>query len=1137
MELGTTLDGKFVVINRLGKGRFSEVFRGTSVGAKARPVAIKVLRESLDDSLTREVFEREVESLRMLRHENVVEFLAHGETSDGYPYLITEYCEHAVEPARRWDSSVLALTESLLSATQQAHAQGIIHRDIKPQHLLRRDVGGPIKVIDFGIASIRRRLPTGVTLATHHTPGYACDEQIVGKPAKPQFDLYSTVACVLWYLTGRDPDQESSLAAQLNDRSLQIPTAFRELLARLTDVNDSTMTAGTALRELQQISKKWQDTEEYHLIIRHEVFARLAAELQVSSNDQVAICEEISRDLEEWRGTYPCLLTEKGAEDPEAFQQYGYRLVGRNYVWRVRPHESGRALVVHQFAPVSADEADGLRQLGLELPIDWFVTPPRAPDSHSTSVRPLCVRVIEFEKSRQAERESTKARLDLVDSWENVFRLQRQLMSDPASSLEYTEWEDQGEIVRVSVANLTERFALWQPDERLSMSGRSPSEFLPIGTMIGAGFPFVFIRKDEGRDLAEVAARGRLAPDRSLQYSALRKQQDALSAVRKGTSVNPALPQVLCGLAVPEATRSVTVEDWFHKDLDAAKRTAVSRAISAEDVMLIQGPPGTGKTVAIAELVLQILQKDRQARILLVSQSNVALDQAIEKIVQLDPQVALARIARVEDKVSDVGKNWLLRPRTSEWRSAVLARSRAYLDSMELDPATDLSIGAASQLFEEIVHTEQRIRELEAARMPILGRLSGESRRGDVAGGSDVRDELELLDEELTEHRQTREIAAELLREFFGSHGVVVEGPPHSWGEHLQAVGAALALNPRSGLAGLWDEWRRQFGRGLPYEAALARRSRILAGTCLGAASHPAVSRGEFDWVIVDESGRATSPEILVPLLRGKRAVLVGDHHQLPPVLDRELTDDQLESLGLTRTELERSLFQQLFETLPLENKVSLTTQYRMTAAIASLVSEVFYDGALVTGPRDDAFVPDWPERRITWLSTSKLSDRHEVRRGTSYFNPQEATITRGVLEQWQRRAAAGGEAPSVGVIAGYDEHRRALERELDLDVPDKWDPLEVEVNTVDAFQGRERDLLIYNTVRSNQAGQVGFLSDVRRINVAFSRGREMLVIVGDADMLRLSSGRDGAAPFKKVLDWIRSHPDSAAIINMTEKS
>jgi hypothetical protein len=421
--------------------------------------------------------------------------------------------------------------------------------------------------------------------------------------------------------------------------------------------------------------------------------------------------------------------------------------------------------------------------------------------------------------------------------------------------------------------------------------------------------------------------------------------------------------------------------------------------------------------------------------------------------------------------------------------------------------------------------------------MPILGRLSGEARRGDGGQPSDARDELELLDEELAERRETRDIATELLREFFESHGVVIEGPPDTWGERLQAIGAAQALNPRSGLAGLWDEWRRQFGRGLPYEAALARRSRILAGTCLGAASHLAVSRGEFDWVIVDESGRATSPEILVPLLRGKRAVLVGDHHQLPPVLDRELTDDQLESLGLTRVELEQSLFQQLFESLPEENKVSLATQYRMTTAIAGLVSDVFYDGALTTGQRHRTFVPDWPEKPVTWLSTSKLADRYEVRRGTSYFNPQEATITRGVLEQWRKRAEAAGVRPTVGVIAGYDEHRRVLERDLDLDMPGRWDPLDVEVNTVDAFQGRERDLLVYNTVRSNHAGQVGFLSDVRRINVAFSRGRELLVVVGDADMLRLSSGRDGAAPFKRVLDWIRSHGDVATVINMTGKA
>ncbi len=263
----------------------------------------------------------------------------------------------------------------------------------------------------------------------------------------------------------------------------------------------------------------------------------------------------------------------------------------------------------------------------------------------------------------------------------------------------------------------------------------------------------------------------------------------------------------------------------------------------------------------------------------------------------------------------------------------------------------------------------------------------------------------------------------------------------------------------------------------------------------------------------------------------------MGDHHQLPPVVDSELSESELAPFGLARADLERSLFQNLFEAFPPENEVGLTVQYRMDPAIARLVSEVFYNGALSSGPRPISVVPEWPPRPVTWLSTSRWADRHEVPRGTSFLNPIEARMTRGVLERWRAAADKAHVAWTVGVIAGYDEHRQLLERDLQLDIPDRWSPLDVEVNTVDAFQGRERDLIVYNGVRSNPKGNIGFLSDSRRVNVAFSRAREKLVVIGDSDMLRLAVGHAGATPFKAVLDWIRRNGDSAELIYMTEGS
>lgn len=880
MNLGDRLDGKFVLVSRLGAGRFSEVFRGTTLGAHSQPVAIKILKDPMDDALTREVFEREVESLRSLRHENIVEFLGSGQTPDARPYLATEFCDKSIAPLGRWDSSLaVEFVEALLLALQQAHGDGIVHRDLKPQHLLRKDPDGPIKVIDFGISSIRRRLPTGVTLAGHFTPGYACADQMAGRPSRPQFDLYAVAACSLWFLAGRAPDSEIGLATQLKDLS-GVPKAFREFLKSLTNVDDQTLTAGTALRRLHEISANWRATEEHRLILTHDLLRSLSLHWDLNG-DVVAACTRVSEDLSPVHGVYPYLAAAKGASDRVAFQGYSYRLMGRNYLWRMTVHQSGRAFTVSSFEGLSPDELDAHRQTGIEMPIDWFVTPPAQVDSSFRPVEAVCCQLIDFEARKADEWESTRSRIEMVEGWENVFRLQRQLLANPASLTDYTDFEEDGDLLRVKVTLGAVQPNLWRPEEPLSMTSSESSEPVSVGRFAGRAHDRVLVRRDDNRAIRELAHRGRIGPDRGLAYAALRRQQDALFVVRKGTAVNPLLSEVLCGLREPEVPDPSHVTDWVQSALDPAKQKAVELALGTNDVVLIQGPPGTGKTVAIAELVLQILKREPQSKILLVSQSNVALDQALEKIAGADADVLMTRIARDEDKVSDYARPWILRHKTLEWRERVLAKSKSYLDSLIPDASQNLSVSSARQLLADLVGLQTRTKALAATRMPILGMIAAEQRRGEDRLDSETREELALVDEELQKCREDREVALDLLKEFFDSRHVVVEGEPESWSIALDGIGAAEALRPESRLAALWDEWRRQFGRGLPYEAALARRARVLAGTCLGSAWHPSVSRGEFDWVICDESGRATSPELMVPLVRARRAVLVYRNHKI----------------------------------------------------------------------------------------------------------------------------------------------------------------------------------------------------------------------------------------------------------------
>ena len=127
----------------------------------------------------------------------------------------------------------------------------------------------------------------------------------------------------------------------------------------------------------------------------------------------------------------------------------------------------------------------------------------------------------------------------------------------------------------------------------------------------------------------------------------------------------------------------------------------------------------------------------------------------------------------------------------------------------------------------------------------------------------------------------------------------------------------------------------------------------------------------DFDWAIIDEAGRATLPETLVPMVKAARAILVGDERQLPPMIDDIGHTERGQASG--NDQLDKSLFQSLVEEADSKHVASLSTQYRMHPAIGRLISAVFYDGKIKQGTKDSRRIDGWISKPVTWLSTSKI--------------------------------------------------------------------------------------------------------------------------------------------------------------------
>src|SRR5215207_6272408 len=286
-----------------------------------------------------------------------------------------------------------------------------------------------------------------------------------------------------------------------------------------------------------------------------------------------------------------------------------------------------------------------------------------------------------------------------------------------------------------------------------------------------------------------------------------------------------------------------------------------------------------------------------------------------------------------------------------------------------------------------------------------------------------------------------------------------------------------------------------------------------------------------YDYAVLDEANRASILDSLIPLVRGRRFILVGDHLQLQPVLSDAEEQLRLEPAVARSSAIGKSLFAWLRERrFPEAATVFLDEQNRMHPVIAGLISEVFYEGKLRSGrkaPRRVADVPFFPAA-VTWVDTRGLHGLREARgRGASLVNVPEArlvaTIARHILGSSQREV-------DVGVISAYAEQtallRRLLihrnqQRQQGPNANGKSNGLDrdalrhLEIDTVDAFEGREKDIIIVSLVRSNRRRDIGFLRLMQRINVALSRAKTMLIVVGDTQTLRGSY-------FDRIVRYIR---------------
>ncbi len=297
------------------------------------------------------------------------------------------------------------------------------------------------------------------------------------------------------------------------------------------------------------------------------------------------------------------------------------------------------------------------------------------------------------------------------------------------------------------------------------------------------------------------------------------------------------------------------------------------------------------------------------------------------------------------------------------------------------------------------------------------------------------------------------------------------------------------------------------------------QKTQVFASTLVGA-SNSNLKGMLFDVVFVDEAAQGLEAATWIPVLKAKKLVLAGDHCQLPPTI---------KSLEAAKAGLSVTLFEKIVERQPSVSQM-LQVQYRMPEDVMGFSNQWFYHGKLqaAENTRSHAFAPDEPV--LEWIDTagSGFSDQQEPE-SLSTFNPEEARFACSHLNETIVRVGVGRfkqENWTIGLVAPYSAQVRMLRNLIfeTFEFPNlKAFANMITIDTVDGFQGQERDLMLISLTRSNEKGEIGFLSDTRRMNVALTRAKRKLILIGDSSTLAQNPFFDALLAYFEEKEGYRS--------------
>jgi hypothetical protein len=1150
------------------RGGHAQLYRGTDLERDNQIVAVKLFNPPhvADDRVLRASWSNELHAYQTLGdHANLARLIDWGRMQDGAPYLVFEWLETDLFThldhitIEGWDD-FWPIARDILSGLSVIHSAGYVHRDLKPENVLvSRD--GPFKVADFGTARLTQAISLGMTMAQLGTEPYAPPER--GTPAPvPAYDLYSFAVLCIVGMSGRVPTSDADVTSAFGN--LDLPQDVSQVLGPClaSTPDDRPESAAIVLAQLMNLQGERERRREPET----EVFLQVPPVVTQTVEQMIGLAQGHGSDyLAEDMSAVAAFAFDQRTDMPPDLQ-----IAGQALLYRTQPHRTQLGVLqVRRAVRPPSHVLESARTSWLRPKVRFRMTMPTDPGRAGRELAALQEQVAERDQQRFAA-EAMAEENEAFAPWRRLLRAKFAVEDERGKPVRYSSFTRSGARVRFRISKLPEDIEIGE--SRLVRAGRRRVLF---GEVEGVENSELILFTTKGNP-AELPRSGTLEFDAEASKSKLRREQAALDRITGRTACRPELKDLLLDPRLCAGPTPVTIDQFFHPDLDGTKKAAVLSALGSKDFLLVQGPPGTGKTTFISELVAQSLAANPDCRILLASQTHIALDNALARVRQLCPSSALLRLGRSERMAADV-EALSLDASVDAWRERVVVSGRDFLKTYAASLGIDLrsldieTLTAELALKVDRLHSNRSrialrqsarrevLKEIEALRAlaPDVIEAAAALEQAASAGSAEVlknavRHYVDIgvavaanLDAAAPLNRRLIEIESalaswqeELKEDVAIERGIaqrlaaVLERPPDVSSADLleMARQKTHVADPRlSGLQVIAEDWESRFGRSADFAAVVIAGSNVVAATCVGIAGVPGAELIPFDLCIMDEASKATATEAIVPLASSYRWVLVGDEQQLPPFVEQVLESPvTLSRFELTRDTVRETLFKVMADRLPATCKVSLTHQHRMHPAIGHLISDCFYNGDLTSAARDmSATVKTALGSAVVWLDTKARSDRHEIADGTTFRNRGEARVIARLLERLQWVAARHDEQLTVAVLTAYDGQRRELTDVLDVSEGSRIN-LSVRVANVDAYQGQEADIAVFSITRSNLDGNLGFLKSEQRVNVALSRARDGLVIVGDSDFI--DQVRSGSNPLRQVLTFIRSTPEWCAV-------